>query len=160
MDELTIDAIDEGIIRCLQHDGRMSNRAVAREVGVSETSIRKRLRRLVELGAITYGVMVDRTAAGFAASAWVHLTVLSSDIARIAAFVGALPTCTFCMIGTGKTPIRAYVHGEDQADLAKVVGQISDEPGVIDISVRETVKIVMLRHEYIFLADTSAASAG
>ena len=43
-----MDELDRKIIALLQMDGRASNAKIAREVGVSEGTVRRRLRRLIE----------------------------------------------------------------------------------------------------------------
>ena len=43
-----MDELDRGIIELLQLDGRASNAKVAREVGVSEATVRRRLSRLIQ----------------------------------------------------------------------------------------------------------------
>jgi Lrp/AsnC family transcriptional regulator for asnA, asnC and gidA len=45
---LKIDAVDSRIILLLQEDGRMSNKAIARELGIAESTVRTRLKRLIE----------------------------------------------------------------------------------------------------------------
>jgi Lrp/AsnC family transcriptional regulator for asnA, asnC and gidA len=44
----TIDRIDTQIIRLLKEDGRMPNTEIARGLHISETTVRKRLKRLIE----------------------------------------------------------------------------------------------------------------
>jgi Lrp/AsnC family transcriptional regulator for asnA, asnC and gidA len=44
----TIDRIDTEIIRLLKKDGRMPNTEIARRLPISETTVRKRLKRLIE----------------------------------------------------------------------------------------------------------------
>ena len=44
----TIDRIDTEIIRLLKEDGRMPNTEIAKRLRISETTVRKRLRRLIE----------------------------------------------------------------------------------------------------------------
>ena len=43
-----MDELDRKIIALLQMDGRASNAKIAREVGVSEGTVRPRLRRLIQ----------------------------------------------------------------------------------------------------------------
>ena len=43
-----MDELDRKIIALLQMDGRASNAKIAREVGVSEGTVRRRLRKLLE----------------------------------------------------------------------------------------------------------------
>ena len=49
---LTIDATDRQIIALLQADGRASNVDIARAVGVTEGTVRKRVERLLSEGII------------------------------------------------------------------------------------------------------------
>ena len=43
-----MDELDAKIIAMLQEDGRASNASIARNVGVSEGTVRRRLKRLVD----------------------------------------------------------------------------------------------------------------
>ena len=47
-----LDTIDRKIIRILQRDGRTPNVEIARQAGISEATVRKRLERLVSEGVI------------------------------------------------------------------------------------------------------------
>ncbi|MCK4782394.1 MAG: AsnC family protein, partial [Desulfobacteraceae bacterium] len=42
------DAIDRAIISYLQYDGRMAYTKIARELGISEGTVRSRVKRLME----------------------------------------------------------------------------------------------------------------
>ncbi|MFT6287711.1 MAG: Lrp/AsnC family transcriptional regulator for asnA, asnC and gidA, partial [Alcanivorax sp.] len=41
-----LDEIDKGVIRLLRSDGRMPYRAIARELAITESTVRARVRRL------------------------------------------------------------------------------------------------------------------
>ena len=43
-----MDELDRKIVGILQQDGRASNAKIARQLGVSEGTIRRRLKRLIE----------------------------------------------------------------------------------------------------------------
>ena len=47
-ERVLMDELDRKIIGLLQMDGRASNAKIAREVGVSEGTVRRRLRRLIQ----------------------------------------------------------------------------------------------------------------
>jgi Lrp/AsnC family transcriptional regulator for asnA, asnC and gidA len=53
------DETDRGIMRLLQIDGRLSNRAIAEELGVSEGTVRNRIRKLKEKGLLKVTAMVN-----------------------------------------------------------------------------------------------------
>jgi Lrp/AsnC family transcriptional regulator, regulator for asnA, asnC and gidA len=46
-----LDTLDRGIIEALRKDGRMSNSAVAAELGVAEGTVRQRIKKLLDTGA-------------------------------------------------------------------------------------------------------------
>ena len=68
-------AIDDGIMAILREDGRLSNREVARRLDVSEGTVRQRLKKLQDAGAIRIGVVTDANRVGLAVSAWVRVAV-------------------------------------------------------------------------------------
>ena len=75
-----IDGLDQQIIRVLQRNGRMSNVDIARELGVTEATIRKRLDRLLSEDIIHVTVYPDLTRVGLGTSALIALQV---DLARV-----------------------------------------------------------------------------
>ena len=68
-----MDQLDTQIIRILQKDGRASNAGIARAVGVSEGTVRRRLKRLVQEEFIQVVALLDEVE-------WVAMTTGSYDI--------------------------------------------------------------------------------
>ncbi len=64
----------------LREDGRLSNREVARRLDVSEGTVRQRLKKLQDAGAIRIGVVTDANRVGFAVSAWVRVSVAPEHV--------------------------------------------------------------------------------
>lgn len=66
-----LDAIDRRILKELQADGRITNLALARRVGLSPPPCLKRVRALEEAGLITgYTALLDERALGFELTAY------------------------------------------------------------------------------------------
>jgi len=59
-----IDEIDRKIIRALQKDGRVSNVEIARRVGMTEGTVRKRIDRLIDNDVIRVTALVNPSAIG------------------------------------------------------------------------------------------------
>lgn len=59
-----LDKLDQGIVRKLTQDARISNRAIAAELGVTEGTIRTRLKRLQNEGLIQFTLVTDLRMAG------------------------------------------------------------------------------------------------
>lgn len=60
-----LDRLDCQLIRLLQKDGRMPNNAIAQELGVSEFTVRRRLKRLLDNGVIRIVAVADPIDLGF-----------------------------------------------------------------------------------------------
>jgi predicted transcriptional regulator len=56
---LTLDERDRRIMKLLRHDGRLSYAQIARTVGVSEPTVRKRIDRLVHAGALIVAARIN-----------------------------------------------------------------------------------------------------
>ncbi|HKY20507.1 MAG TPA: AsnC family transcriptional regulator [Vicinamibacterales bacterium] len=151
--QVDFDDVDEKIIAILQGDGRISNRAVGREVGLSESAIRKRLKRLTSLGALSYGLVVDVDATGVTVSGWLSVTVRPARVRNIANFISAMEHCVVCCITTGSAMIRAYVYLDTLEDLQKLTRSISTKDGVLDLEFRTVVGHTQHRYGMILLAD-------
>ncbi len=59
-----IDEIDSKIIRLLKQDGRMANTEIAKKLKISETTIRKRLKKLIKNEIIQIVAVVNHTKLG------------------------------------------------------------------------------------------------
>ena len=70
-----MDDLDTRIIGILQKDGRSSNAGIARELGVSEGTIRRRLKKLVETELIQVIALPDPDKIGFHTEALIAIQV-------------------------------------------------------------------------------------
>jgi len=71
-----IDEIDRGILSLLQENARLSNAAIAEQVGLTASSVYERIKKLESKGVIKkYVVVVDPAALGKPITAFIRLTV-------------------------------------------------------------------------------------
>lgn len=77
---LQTDHYDRQIVRLLQEDGRMSNRAIADKIGVSEGTVRNRIKRLKEMGLVKVTALVNLYEDPEAFSAYVLIRLKSRDL--------------------------------------------------------------------------------
>src|ERR1700722_10344893 len=75
-----VDDLDLSIISWLQRDGRSSNRSIAKELDVSEGTVRTRIKRMEESGLIRIQAVSDVLAFGIAAHAYVGIQVAGGKI--------------------------------------------------------------------------------
>jgi Lrp/AsnC family transcriptional regulator for asnA, asnC and gidA len=79
-----MDELDRLILQTLQEDGRTPFTQIARQVGVSETTIRGRYKHLVETGAIRTVGIADPYALGFQAPAIIGISIKPGTVDRVA----------------------------------------------------------------------------
>jgi Lrp/AsnC family leucine-responsive transcriptional regulator len=76
----TLDQTDRRILELLQQDARMTNAAIAAEVGLTAPSVFERIRKLEQRGVIKgYTVHVDPAALGKVLTAFIRITLADGD---------------------------------------------------------------------------------
>src|SRR5699024_7185204 len=91
---VSLDATDRRLLQELSADSRASGAALAAAVGVSESTVSLRLKRLKSLGVIRgFRVDVDPSALGVGLQALVSIRLAKHDRAEIDAFTAAAPNC-------------------------------------------------------------------
>ena len=102
-----IDETDAEIIKMLQRDGRLSNTFIGKELGLSETTVRKRINRLIEENYIQIVAVSNPLKIGFED---VGILKISTDIKKIEDVVEALKRIKpvwFVVQTTGHSDIHA-----------------------------------------------------
>jgi Lrp/AsnC family transcriptional regulator for asnA, asnC and gidA len=56
---IELDATDRGIIEALRRDGRAANSAIGSELGVTEGTVRQRIKKLIDVGAFRVSGVVN-----------------------------------------------------------------------------------------------------
>jgi Lrp/AsnC family transcriptional regulator, regulator for asnA, asnC and gidA len=111
-----LDTVDWQIIRILQEDGRTANVEIARKVGVSEATVRKRLDRLVSEAVIHITALPNPSKVGLATVTFITLGVDLSLLESIAAEVGQSPQVRAIYYTTGENNllVEAWFHSTDE----------------------------------------------
>lgn len=126
-----LDSLDRAIIRGLQQDGRASNVDVARCVGVSEATVRKRLERLQSEGVIRVTAVPDAGRVGFASIAFVMLSVELAQVGRISEQIASLPEVRAIYLTTGGSELLVEAWFRSSDDLVRfMTQQIGCIPGI------------------------------
>ena len=104
-----MDELDTKVIKILQKDGRASNAAIARKVGVSEGTVRHRLKRLVQEEYIQVVALPDFVKMGYQTQALVGIQVEPEKIDKVAGDLSTLPEISWLAVTTGSFDIFAWV---------------------------------------------------
>ena len=104
-----MDELDNRIIEILQTDGRASNAHIAREVGVSEGTVRRRLRRLIQDGVINVIAVPNLEKMGYNTAALVGLQTDPGRIDGVADALSTLKEVHFVSLTTGAQDVFIWV---------------------------------------------------
>jgi Lrp/AsnC family transcriptional regulator for asnA, asnC and gidA len=104
-----MDELDNRIIEILQADGRASNAHIAREVGVSEGTVRRRLRRLIQDGVINVIAVPNLEKMGYNTAALVGLQTDPGRIDGVADALSKLKEVHFVSLTTGAQDVFIWV---------------------------------------------------
>ncbi|MEZ5125020.1 MAG: Lrp/AsnC family transcriptional regulator [Thermoleophilia bacterium] len=96
-----LDEVDRRIVRLLRRDGRMSYAEVARHVGVSEPTVRKRVQRLVRSGAIFVVARINPAPIGFPIDAVIGIRVARGQVLEVGHKLAAMECVAYVGYLTG-----------------------------------------------------------
>jgi len=126
-----MDELDKLILQTLQEDGRTPFTRIARQAGVSETTIRSRYQNLVEEGIVHTVGIVDPYALGFQAPALIGASVEPGTIDQVARAIAELPEVSYLVMTLGPFDLVIEVFCRDLPHLTHLVTQqIHLIPGV------------------------------
>lgn len=120
-----MDRIDRKIVRALQRDGRISNRELAEQVGLSPSPCLRRLKALEASGVIRgYHADVDPELYGLPLTVFIRVRLERHDEETVAGFeakVRANDTIVECHVMTGQADYLLRVMVADLPDYERFV---------------------------------------
>ena len=135
-----MDELDREIIAILQSNGRASNARIARRIGVSEGTVRRRLKKLIADGVIDIVAVVDAERLGYDTEALVGVQVDPDKVMEVAANLGELPESNWVAITTGTYDVFMWVTLQSADQLGTF---LREKLGVVS-GVRRTETFVRL----------------
>lgn len=134
-DKFTIDRIDRKILRILQEHGRISNVALAKEVGLSPTPCLERVRKLEQQGIIEgYAARINPDKLGSPLLVFVEITLSRTSSDSFAEFSDAAKRTEEileCHLVSGDFDFLLKARVADMAAYRKLLGEtLLNMPGV------------------------------
>lgn len=115
---MRIDEIDRNILRLLQEDGRMSYSEIARRTGIPESTVRLRVKKLIEEGIIRkFAALINPFKAGYNIVAFIAVDVEPNKIKRAVEELSKLPEVDVLGIATGAHDVLMQVTVKDLQEL-------------------------------------------
>ncbi|HEU0020088.1 MAG TPA: Lrp/AsnC family transcriptional regulator [Dehalococcoidia bacterium] len=112
-----MDELDRKIIALLQMDGRASNAKIAREVGVSEGTVRRRLRRLIEDDVVSVVAVPNLEKLGYATTALIGLQTGPGKSDSVDEAIANLQEAHYVAVTTGAYDVFVWAGLESAESL-------------------------------------------
>jgi DNA-binding Lrp family transcriptional regulator len=157
-DGVDLDTLDLTLIDELQRDGRVPFAQVARVLGVTEKTVRRRVARLVEQRFITIAAVTDPATLGFGGMALALVTTEGHrSPAEIAADLAQLPETDYVSLTTGPFAMQVELVGDDIAQLNSVANdKIRPVPGVRSVELLPYLRLHYQQARFSAQRDESA----
>jgi len=126
---MLLDHTARRIVAMLQEDGRCPNTVIARDLGISEATVRARIDALRASGVLQIVGLTDPGNMGFGVMAMIGVQA-ASDLGLIAQQVSTWPETTYVVISAGSYDMLVEVVCRDNADLLRIAEQLRAVPGV------------------------------
>lgn len=142
-----MDVLDHRILACLQESARRSNCEVGKDLGVSESTVRKRLARMLDENLIRIVAVADPLKIGYPVVAVIGFRCLPSALTRVETALAGLDEFRFIGMTTGAYDFVAEAWFQSMGELSAF---ITDRLGGIeDLREIETASVLkMVRYAY------------
>lgn len=112
-----LDPLDIAILRLLQEQGRRPNAQIARELGVSEPTVRKRIDRMVEDEIIKVVAVLNPRKTGYATDVLIGVRVTPGKLIDVGTELSKLDEVVYLGYTTGRYDILVEMLFRDDEDL-------------------------------------------
>ncbi len=144
-----LDEVDREIVRFLQGDGRASNTEIGRALGLTETTIRKRVARLVGEGLISIVAVPTPHAVGMTTSAIIGISVQLQHIHAVSDQLVSLPEVRYVGASTGRYELIIEAFFSDHEHLLQFVSEeLGGMPGVTAVETSLILKVAKFSYEW------------
>lgn len=137
-----LDPVERRMVELLQEDGRLSIVRLAKELGVTEVTARRKLRRLLRERIIQIVATVDPFDVGYETPVIIGLKVQRSKLDEVAKRLSDLPQVRYVGASTGRVDLIIEVVVRTNQDLADfLMDQLGSMDGVTDSETNLIVRI-------------------
>lgn len=144
-----LDKIDRAIIAQLQYDGRKSFTDIAAEAGISEGSVRRRVKQLTDDGVLQVVGIVEPQFLDLKAAAMIGVRVEAGKVESAAERIGQFPEVTYVFMSSGGFDLFVEVYCRDQEHLVNFLNQrLQVVPGVLQTDTFMILKMYKLSYRW------------
>ena len=143
------DPLDCKMIRLLQKDGRMSNTAIAQALGISEYTVRTRLKKILDSGIIRIVARANPIDLGFALSGNLKIRIDLKNTKHVLNKLSEIDELVWIALTTGSTDLDVDFAVRSMSELQTLIfNKISKIEGVLSTETSLMVDLVKDKNDY------------
>ena len=145
---LPIDDIDTEMIKLLKQNGRMRNTEIANKLNLSDTAIRKRLKRLIDDEIIQIIAVVNQSKLGYVLEGNIKIKADIKKSAHIKKELRKLDRLWYIAHLTGSSDFDLEFNARTQDDLRRLLEEINQIEGIQNTETSVRLQLVKNRYDW------------
>jgi DNA-binding Lrp family transcriptional regulator len=155
--QIELDDTDHRIIALLRADGRLPYRSIARELGLTEATVRARVRRLEDSHTMRVVAVTDIEAAGYGMLLAIGLQVENRSPEEVARELAMIPEVFSVNVVVGAQDLEILMVAEDQDALHRLLQErIATMAGVRRLTPSLAVNVLKNQPDWVPFHDGEA----
>ena len=130
---MPVDETDRKIISVLDRDASLTNKEIAKRLGMNESTVRKRVTILKEREVIKYYVQIDTSQIGLKTEASLGVDVEAAKILLAGRKFTEIPGVRMVFHTSGEHDFWLVVWTTDREALSRIVDKVSAVDGVVKV---------------------------
>ena len=149
-----LDALDFILIKELEKDGRQTNTDLAKKIGTSKATARRKLKRLLDDRIIKVVAVANPPALGYKTVATMGINVRPGEVDSVAAKLASYDYVHFVILSTGRYDIITWMMFREPEDLSDFLrNELGNIPGLVSAETMINLKII--KDSFTYLTENS-----
>jgi len=142
------DETDKKIIKLLQRNGRMPNTEIAKQTGITETTVRYRLQRLIKEEYIEIAAIIDPVKLGNGVEGSIRIQADIKQMPGVTRALKAISELFYVARVSGKADFDTNFSVKDMLAARKLIDRINSIDGVVDTDMVTVMEYLKERYDY------------
>ena len=144
-----LDDKDKGILNMLQENSRTSYMRIARDLGISEATVRYRVKNLIDNGVINkFTVLLNPKKVGYFTTGILMVKIASDHFEKTSEQISDLTEAYHIFRNTGEYNIVAVVHAHDLEHLSDLRKRVELMQGVREVSLSAATRLIKIKTSF------------
>ena len=146
---IQLDDKDRKILNLLQENSRTSYLHIANELGVSEATVRYRVKNLIDDGVINkFTVLLDSKKIGYPTTGILMVKIAPDYFEKTSEQISDLIETYHVFQNTGEYNLVAVVHAHNLEHLSDLRKRVEMIPGVRDVSLSAATRLIKIKTSF------------